>query len=230
MEEMAEERELAQAKLEDARRVATGMTRSVVYRPLLAAVEERFGERGMPLHPGEVKAIAKMMTYTLDEGLDLEPGFSLEASRWFQTLCQVLAHDSALEHEDRGALAVRYLFEAALYDAIVLGFATVDPKVKENLGDLAERKNYANRVLTWFAGQGEPDLSYVYLPLVMGGVVVNMIVTNRGDNPWVMIDELNEATRGRVRLVSGEVVTIFKLMDSLLAQAEDALRRARIPR
>jgi hypothetical protein len=184
----------------------------------------------MPLHPGEVKAIAKMMTYTLDEGLDLEAGFSMESGRWFQTLCQVLAHNPDLIDSPREDLVKHYLFDAALYDSIVLGFATIDPKVKEDLGDQFERVNYANRILTWFAGKGEPDPSYVYLPLAMGGVVVNMIVTNKGDNPWNMIDELNEATRGRARLAHGEEITIFKLMDSLLNQAEDALRRARVDR
>lgn len=230
MQEMVEERELVQAKLEDARRVASSLTRNVVYQPMMAAVEEHFAVRGMPLHPGETRSVAKMMTYTLDEGLDLEPGFSMEDSRWFLTLCQVLAHDPSLEDIERGELVTKYLFEAALYDSILLGFATIDPKVKEDLGDMAERVNYANRVLAWFAGEGDPDPSYIYLPLAMGGVVVNMLVTPKDENPWLVVDQLTEANRGRARLASGEVATIFKVMDSLLNQAEDALRRARVNR
>jgi hypothetical protein len=230
MQEMVEERELVQAKIEDARRIASSLTRNTVYHPMMAAVEDHFGERGMPLHPGETRAIAKMMTYTMDEGLELEPGFSMEDSRWFLTLCQVLAHNPDLENIDRGELVTKYLFEAALYDSILLGFATIDPKVKEDLGDMAERVNYANRVLAWFAGEGDPDPSYIYLPLAMGGVVVNMLVATKDENPWVVVDQLTEANRGRARLASGEVATIFKVMDSLLNQAEDALRRARVNR
>ncbi|MBI1277651.1 MAG: hypothetical protein GC179_05950 [Anaerolineaceae bacterium] len=230
MQEMVEERELVQAKLEDAQRVATSLTRNTVYVPMMMAVEEHFAERGMPLHPGEMRAIAKMMTYTLDEGLELEPGFSMEDSRWFLTLCQVLAHNPDLENIDRGELVTKYLFEAALYDSILLGFSTIDPKVKEDLGDAAERVNYANRVLAWFAGEGDPDPSYIYLPLAMGGVVVNMLVASKDENPWLVVDQLTEANRGRARLASGEVATIFKVMDSLLNQAEDALRRARVNR
>ncbi len=230
MQEMVEERELVQAKLEDAQRVASSLTRNTVYIPMMMAVEEHFAERGMPLHPGEMRAIAKMMTYTMDEGLELEPGFSMEDSRWFITLCQVLAHNPDLEHIDRGELVTTYLFEAALYDAILLGFSTIDPKVKEDLGDMGERLNYANRVLAWFAGEGEPDPSYIYLPLAMGGVVVNMLVAAKDENPWLVVDQLTEANRGRARLASGEVATIFKVMDSLLNQAEDALRRARVNR
>lgn len=230
MEEMEEERELAQSKREDALRVSGGLSHKVIYNTVLAGVDEHFANRGMPLHPGEAKAVTKMLIYTLDEGLDLEPGFAMEESRWFQTLCQVLAHDPSVEYLDRGELAVRHLLDAALYDAIVLGFATIDPKVKEDLGDLHERMSYANRVLTWFAGQGEPDPSYIYLPLAMGGVVVNLLVTPKDENPWLMLDQLTEATRGRARLASGDDATIFKLMDALLDQAEDALRRARVSR
>lgn len=230
MQEMVEERELVQAKVEDARRIASSLTRNTVYQPMMAAVEDHFGDRGMPLHPGETRAIAKMMTYTMDEGLELEQGFSIEDSRWFLTLCQVLAHNADVFHMDRGELVTKYLFEAALYDAILLGFSTIDPKVKEDLGDGAERVNYANRVLAWFAGEGDPDPSYIYLPLAMGGVVVNMLVSAKDENPWVLVDQLTEANRGRARLASGEVATIFKVMDSLLNQAEDALRRARVSR
>lgn len=229
-EEMAGERELVQAKVRDAVYVSAGLTKATVYKPVLSAVDDRFARRGLPLHPGEAKAIAKMMTYALDEGMDLEPGFKAQDSRWFQTLCQVLAHNPDLDRMNKGELAVKYLFDAALFDAIILGFAVIQPKVKENLGDSEERSNYATRLLTWFAGQGEADLSYAYLPLVLGGVVVNQFVTLREDNPWIMLDELREAYRGRARLVTGEAVAIFKMMGDLLDYAEDALRRARVPR
>jgi hypothetical protein len=229
-EDLAEEMELVQEKIEAARRVSVGLTRATVYKPLLRAVDDRFAERGMPLHPGEVKAIAKIMTYALDEGFNLEPGFNTEDSRWFQTLCQVLAHDEDLEDLEKGELAMKYLFDAALFDAILLGFAVAAPKVREDLGDTGERVNYANRILNWWAGQGEPDLSYVYLPLVLGGVVINLLVRNRDENPWVMIDELKEAVRGRARLVSGEATAIFTMMHELLNEATESLRRARILR
>ncbi len=228
-EEMDEEREIIQSKVPDAIRVAAGLTRSTVYRPLMKAVDDRFADRGLPLHPGEVRAIAKMMTYTLDEGMDLEPGFHAQESRWFQTLCQLLASDPRHEYTDRGELAVKYLFDSALYDAIILGFSVIAPKVREDLGDSSERISYANRVLLWLSGQGEPDLSYVYLPLVLGGLVVNQFVTTRDDNPWVLLSELREAYQGRRRLVSGEAVAIFNMLDLLLTQSDDALRRARIP-
>jgi hypothetical protein len=229
-EDMAEERELVKSKVEDARRVSNGLTRSSVYHPFLSAIEERFANRDLPLHPGEAKAIAKMMTYTLDEGMELEPGFNMEDSRWFLTLCQVLAHDESIEDWDKGTLAVRYLFEAALFDSILLGFGVIQPKIAENLGSEAEKISYANRILAWYAGQGQADLSYAYLSLVMGGIVINQFATVKSENPWIMLEELEEALKGRSKLFTGEAITIFKLTKNLLAGAEDSLRRSRIPR
>jgi hypothetical protein len=229
-EAMTDELQSVEARVEDAQRVAVGLTRTAVYPALLEAVDERFASRGLPLHPGEAMAIAKMMTYTLDEGLAQEPGFSEQESRWFRTLCQVLAHDETVEDWDRGALAVRYLFEAVLYDAVLLGFAVIQPRLKDDLGSQAERIEYANRLLAWYAGQAPPDWSYVYLPLAMGGVVINELATLKTDNPWLMIYALREAQKGRARLFTGESVAIFDHMSRLLDKAEDSLKRSRVPR
>jgi hypothetical protein len=226
-----QERELIQSRIPMALRVASSLTKSVVYQPMLQTVEERFAERGMPLHPGETQAIAKMITYTLDEGLELEHAFPLQESRWFQTLVQVIAHDEALVDMKKGQLAVQYLFEPALYDAVLLGFATVQPKVREHLGDKREQANFAQRLMLWYAGQGAPDPSYIYLPLAMGGVVINQMVSTRDDNPWYLIDDLRQAIRGRIRMgVNAEGMTLFQIMTDLLNEAEDSLRRARVPR
>jgi len=45
-----------------------------------------------------------------------------------------------------------------------------------------------------------------------------------------MILQLREAYRGRARLVTGEAAAIFSMLQELLDQAEDSLRRARVPR
>jgi hypothetical protein len=227
-EEMAEETERVMAKAEEARQLANTLTRHSILKPLIGAVSDRFGDQGMPLHPGEAKAIAKMLTYTLDEGLDLESGFAMEDSRWFQVLCQLLAHDDSLQRIGPGEIAAKHLFDAALFDAVLLGFAVIDPKIKEDLGDLNEQTGHANRILDWMGGQAEPDMSYIYLPLAMGGIVLNRLVSLRDENPWSMILELREATRGRARLAAGEMATVFKLASNLLDYAEESLRRANI--
>jgi len=233
---MAEETELVMAKIQEAQQLSNTFSRNSVFKPLIGLVSDRFADQGMPLHPGEAKAIAKMMTYALDEGMELEAGFSLEDSRWFQVLCQVLAHDDSLQNMVPGEIVTRFLFDATLYDAVILGFAVIDPKIKEDLGNANERAGHANheraghanRILEWMGGQADPDMSYIYLPLAMGGIVLNRIISLRDENPWVMLMELREATRGRAKLAAGEMTTVFKLANTLLDAAEESLRRANI--
>ena len=117
-----------------------------------------------------------------------------------------------------------------MYEAVLLAFTLIRSRVKVNLGDRAERVNYANRVMRWLSWQEEADLIYIYLPLALGGVAVNHQVTWHSDNPWAVIDGLREAYRGRVRLVEGDAMEIFDMLDKLLEQGEDELKRSRILR
>ena len=225
----AEKRNLA-SQISEARLLAVSFTRVAVYASLVYAVDDAYATRGLPLHPGETKAIAKMLTYTLDDRSLIDPTYDLEDQRWFQTLCQVLAHDSSIARMEPGEIVARYLFEPLIYDAIMLGFTLIRSRVRANLGDRAERINYADKVIAWLAGQAESDLVYIYLPLALGGVIVNLQVTGPNDDPWAVVEGMREAYRGRVRLAESATMEIFDMLDKLLNKAEDDLKRARIPR
>jgi hypothetical protein len=99
------------------------------------------------------------------------------------------------------------------------------------LGDRTERANYANRVVAWIVGLGQPDLNYVYLPLVIGGLAISRLVKHGvKENPWEIIDELREASQGRIRLISGETIVVFNMLNELLMASEKALNSQRISR
>lgn len=229
-EQMPVERQHMSEKIAEARLMAVNFTRLQVYPSLVKSVDEYYAANGLPLHPGECRAIAKMITYTLDDALVNDPNFQLENMRWFQALCQALASNPAIARWEAGEILTRYLFEAAFYDAILVGFSVIRPRVRVNLGDRAERMNFAQKMLGWLGGQNEPDLTYIYLPLALGGLSINAVVTGKDDNAWQVLDDMREAFRGRVRLASGGVVEIFDMCEKLIERAEDDLRRARILR
>lgn len=229
-QQMSAEREHLLAQVDRARVIVQSFELNSIYPPILRTVDEVYAARGLPLHPGEAKAISKMLVHTLDDRSNLDPNYRIEETRWFRSLCQTLAYNDGVAKRSPDEIVVRYLFEALLYDAILLGFALMRPRVRVNLGDRTERVHYANRVLRWLAGQLAPDLVYIYLPLVLGGVTVNHVVTPRRDDPWVVLDELREAYRGRIRLVAGDAIEIFDMLDRLLERAENDLRLAHIQR
>jgi hypothetical protein len=236
VEQVDEEMRLAESHIKDARYVAFDSPHGTTYWHFLEVVGEHFAVAGLPLHPGEERAIAKMMAYTVDhvhaESNQLKRERD-EDSRWFRELCQLIAHDENMATMPRGELMVRYLFDAVLYDAILQAFAIVQKRVKENLGDEKERVNYANRVLTWMVTGGNPDLNYIYLPLVMGGLLINkmvMLSATKGENEWVVSDQLREAYRGRTRLAAGETVVVFDMLAKLLDEVEADMRMRHVPR
>lgn len=226
------EQQLATARIEDARRIAySGFKQDVTYRELIEATEDRFAIAGIPLHPGEAKSIARMMIYTVEDAPTVEKGYEIEKTRWFRALCQLLAHDTDLNQEHRAYIFAHHLYDAIIYDAIRVAFRVVQSYVDENLGNQREKQEYATRVLTWLTGNGTPDLNYVYLPLAMGGLMVNPIVQlNTIENPWIVIDELREAYQGRVSLIEGETIMVFDLLAKLLDIAMKELKQRQITR
>ncbi len=229
-DQMSEEKRNLANQISEARLLAVSFTRVAVYASLVYAVDDAYAARGLPLHPGEAKAIAKMLTYTLDDRSQIDPTYDLEDQRWFQMLCQVLAHNASVAQHEPGEIVAGYLFDPLIYDAIMLGFTLIRSRVRANLGDRAERVNYAEKVIAWLAGQAESDLAYIYLPLALGGVIVNLQVTGPNDDPWEVVEGMREAYRGRVRLADSATMEIFDMLDKLLNKAEDDLKRARIPR
>jgi hypothetical protein len=223
---LEKERALASAKIQEARRVALGVDVGSAYPALFAAVDERFARAGMPLHPGEVRAIAKLMAYTIDEAPEIQAGY-LEHSSWFQRLCQTLAGEPNAATMHRDDIILQYLFEALLEDSVLMGFEMLKSHIKENLGDAKEQREYARRVVKWLLGQSETDLTYIYLPLVLAGAAVDRMVTiPRPDDPYALFDQLREARDGRVSLISGEATVIFDMLETILRAAEDEVRRS----
>lgn len=230
-EQMPKEITQAKAFIEEAKHLADSTHHGSAFHAFQEVIEERFATRDMPLHPGEVMSLAKIMAYTVDEAPKMEQSVDVEETRWFMALCQVLAHDPELINADRHELIAHYVFDEVLYEAILMGFKILEHKVKENFGDAVERMDYATRVLNWLAGRGQPDLNYIYLPLAMAGLSISRLVrTSITENPWDIVDGLTEASRGRIRLAAGETVTVFKMLEDLLNQASTTLRQQRIQR
>jgi hypothetical protein len=230
-EGMQKEIRLALSYYDEALELAKPAATGQLYVSFLDAVEERFAKRGLPLHPGETKAIAKMMAYTVEDAPTREPGVVLENTRWFRALCQVLASDPSMIEIDRHHLISHYVFDAVIYEAILVAFKIAASRVKEDLGSKEERFNYANRFMKWFSGYGDPDLTFIYLPLILGGVsIARSVRSGYGESPWQLYDELVEAYNGRIRLISNEAVVVFDMLAELLDKYKVILQSQRIER
>ena len=228
MREMEAGEEQAKASAGEALSFAKTLSTNTLYPVLLERTRIAFGDAGMPLHPGEMIFISKILTYVMEEGLELEQGFSLAESHWFKRLCRLMADDSSvinnLDH------LIRLVYTAAVQDAAALGFTMVSFDTGADFGDELERMDYASRLVAALEGRAPLSLEHIYVPLVMAGVLVHARVTIPDENLWDSLDDIVEARDGRISLAGAAFAEVFTILNTLIERAERLLTETRVPR
>jgi hypothetical protein len=171
-----------------------------------------------------------MITYIYEDAYQLERDYDLHDARWFKWLCSLLVREPDIAQEDPGVLAAGDLYFGAMYDAIWVGLPMVESAAGQMFGNPHEHRRYADKVVQAVQGNGPMDLSYAYLPLIMGGVRVNMRIKIPYENLWDSIALLEEARRGRTRLTGARGSSILGALDDLIESAKELLARSRVPR
>jgi hypothetical protein len=208
-------------------KVANTLTRTRVMQPLIMATGERFARVGLPLHSGECVYIAKVLTYVMEDGLDLEEGFRLIEGRWFHRLTSIINDQTIMNDSDK---LVAYLYPAVMHDAIRLGLRMIERASKQTFGSAAEHVAYADQVVSALEGHTAIDLEHVYLPLVLAGLMLNAQVKGSREDLWISLGQLNEAWQSRVDQLASQSQLMLDLFNRFTTDAEQFLIRSRIPR
>jgi hypothetical protein len=211
----------------EAERFAGMISRTLVMEPLIKISEQRFAQAGMPIHPGEALFIAKAITYVMEDGLDLEDGFSLKTGRWFNRLISIVSDKYMTDDEDR---LVSFLYTAAVHDAVRVGLGIVERAARKKFGTPEEHSQYADEVVSVLEGNKGIDMGHAYLPLILGGILLNQQIKGLKENLWTSLAQVREAWRGRLRLMDSTFEPIAQMMDQFVHEQEQQLYRARVPR
>ncbi len=225
-ENMNAERTRADAHAGEARLIAADLMSNALalYPSFTRAIDELYSSRGLPLRPAESKTIAKLLTAALMDRSSVDRMFTIEGLRWYQTLCQVLAFDESAARKAAPELVMRHLFYAVVYDAAQLGFTLVRSQLRTDMGDRAERAAAINRLLSWMVGGLPAELPYLYLPMLLGGMTLHHQITTKGEDLWVLFEDLRESHRVRFRMADAASMPLFEMMERLLASVENELR------
>ena len=172
-------------------RVFPRLKKTVMFEPLVRATEARFKAAGYPLKTEETLLIAKVLTLVVhmaDPGEDnidylgsqnfnvsvlfrreLPPDVILP--RWFEALVRAIAAD-----EQNAVVPARFIggqaYDALLRDALPFAFAIVAKTTGEDMGTDKEIADYSDNFIKLLGTAGAMDFGHVYLPLIMGGVIV----------------------------------------------------------
>jgi hypothetical protein len=226
--DLERERARTQQVAPQALNVARGLTRDPIYNLLRQRTTDIFGDAGVPLHPGEASFIAKLLTYVMENGLDLEEGFSLASSYWFERLCSLMANEPRvgenLEH------LVGLLYSAVIHDGVLLGFSMVSHDTGVSFGSLEECEDYAAHLIGVLEGRAPASLEHVYVPLVLAGTLLNARISLSDENPWRNLAALREARDGRVSLAGAGFHEVFDILNQLIQKGERLLVETGVPR
>lgn len=196
------------------------LTRDVLFMPLLKATQSRFQAAGYPLHPPEAILIAKLLTLLLEQGAaGSMPGPGQPAlPRWYSRMCHLLLQEPGLAAQPEG-LITQLVYPALVHDAVHQGFAMVATVTGESFGTPAELAAYADMV-SGAVAEGQPlDLAHVYLPLVLGGLIINARLTLPREQIRETVSVLVRALDLRRAERSPENVFVFDLADRLIERA-----------
>ncbi len=91
--------------------------------------------------------------------------------RWTKAFLRALARDDRVGRVPAKAIAY-FAYDDLIHDALMFGFRVIERDTGEDLGTEEEMQNYAEMVVQKLGKQGELGFSYVYLPLLLGAVLV----------------------------------------------------------
>jgi len=185
-----------------------------VFFPLLKATQPRFEAAHCRLWAGEAVAIAKLMTFVLAQGAPAAA--EAEPAHWYTKLCRVVAeHPRAADSPEQ--LVTEHLFPDLVYDAVMLGFNLLSDRISEQFGSKDEMAAYANQLVTSLTGKGDPlDITHIYLPLVLAGLVVNMRITLPQEKSRETVSLIADAREKRTAEEDSSNKFIFDLLDDLI--------------
>jgi hypothetical protein len=166
---------------------------NVLLKPLVQATEARFRDAGYPLDPSEAVVIGKLMTLVLEYAEPTRTAHGARAAGRFNLLPYIekgldigendLPHWiramlGAIARDERAAqypvqVVTKLAYDDLLRDALDLAFEIVSTATGENLGTQDEMREYGDQVLERFRARQGLDFARVYMPLVIGGILVN---------------------------------------------------------
>lgn len=190
------------------------LRREYTLTPLTEATSARFAAAGLPLNQVEALLIAKVMALVLEYAApklhhlspltagvyDLTPfvsggGDVAQMPRWARAVLRLIARD------ERTALHVvpvmtRMIYNDLLRDAISLSFSLVETATGEDVGTDDEMREYADRIIDAIKNQSGMSLMLAYMPLLLGGIIVNEQLKTEDVNfihllreQWALLDQ-----------------------------------------
>ncbi len=183
-------------------RVFPQLKRGIIYPALMEATLARYEAAGYPLKDAEAALITKIMTIILEYAAPRERGHGYQAAgiyaiepllanarkdptrkltlpRWMATYLRMIARNERAADNVIKLLGSR-LYLPLLRDAVTYSFDLVSTISGQIMGDEDDIARYGDSIVRALE-QGGMDFERAYLPLILGGVIINDKVLMPGE-------------------------------------------------
>ncbi|MEJ2210117.1 MAG: hypothetical protein P8129_13920 [Anaerolineae bacterium] len=188
------------------------ITRQALYMAFLEESQERLREAGLPLHMGEALFLAKILTFSVE--------YFFKRADWQDAILVPafgLAFRYDLPADDPVLLICRADYARMARLAISLSFGLLHLRLQRDLWTREEQVAVADLVADRVERGGLLPVEFLYLPLLLGGVLVAGEVQMPGEKPAQSLALLGQAYHKRTADLAEnpELVALFqKLLTS----------------
>ncbi len=189
------------------------LTRPALYRAFLEESRARFQDAALPLQIGEALFLAKILTHTAE--------YFLKRSEW-QDVVLVPAYSLAYRYDlpvgDPVYLIVQGDYARIARLAISLTFGMLRQRLGRDVWTMEEQLAVTDLLADCVERGGTLPAEFLYLPLILGGLMVAYQVQMPGENPVQSLDLLEKAREQRSADLA-ENPDLVRLLDWLLKAA-----------
>jgi hypothetical protein len=186
------------------------LKREALYRVFLEESQERLLDTGIELQVGEAIFLAKVLTFAVE--------YFLKRPAWQDAIlvpAYALAYRYQLEMDDPVFLIARADYARIARLAISLSFGLLRQLLKKDPWTREEQVAVADLVADRVERGGAFSVEFLYLPLLLGGLIVAQQVEMPGEDPQQSVGLLDQARQKRTSELA-ENPELVKIFDRLL--------------
>jgi hypothetical protein len=222
-----------------AEKVLPKLKAQTLYPAMFRATGQRLRAAGYDIHPIEAHYIAKLLVTVLEsaapeeETIDplIDGKFNVKRllkngtndpnalPGWCRGLLKAIDKDPSAAENPALATATT-VYDELLRDAIPYGFQLLAKTTGEDLGSVDEVREYAERLTNTIMRRDKPlTFTDVYLPLVLGGVVIYDKALSPDEKVGEALSEMLEQLEARRSEVNPDTELVYQMGEQVLDRA-----------
>ncbi len=192
------------------------MTTRALYMAFLEESQARFQDADLPLQVGESIFLAKILTYTVEYFVRLPDGHEA-----ILVPAYVLAYRYNLPTNDPVFLVVRADYARIARLAISLSFGMLRRRIGRDIWSMEEQLALTHLIADRVERGGTLPAEFLYLPLLLGGLMVADQVRMPGEQLGQSLDLFAKARQQRAEALA-EIPELVALLDRLQKDTQTA--------